>query len=213
MDVASEHTQKLLRDQRQQSQDRSQLMYLQRYRATATTVLRVEAGALTLRAAFSHIPFWRAATSAVQRVVLAPVAPSAPASRVASPVAAAAELAASELAAGSSLPRASSEMALLAAAASAAAPNGSVAGGDAAGDAASHAAPFRPSSLQIHLGVQQATAVLCNDKPETFGAPDVLQASLANVVLAYDTATLLPDRPANKAGEQSSVGRQTRTSQ
>ena len=50
------------------------------------------------------------------------------------------------------------------------------------------------------MGVQQATAVLCNDKPETFGAPDVLQCSMAGVSLAYDMATLLPDRPANKAG-------------
>jgi hypothetical protein len=66
---------------------------------------------------------------------------------------------------------------------------------------AAPAAPFRPSSLQITLGVQQATAVLCNDKPETFGAPDVLQCSLSGVSLAYDTATLLPDRPANKAGK------------
>jgi hypothetical protein len=60
--------------------------------------------------------------------------------------------------------------------------------------------PFRPSSLQITLATQQATAVLCNDKPETFGAPDVLQCSLAGVSLAYDAASLLPDRPANKAG-------------
>ena len=42
--------------------------------------------------------------------------------------------------------------------------------------------------------------VLCNDNPETFGSPDVLQCSLAQLSVAYDTATLLPDRPPNKAG-------------
>ena len=40
-------------------QDRSQLLYLQRFRATASTVLRVDAGSLTLRVAFSHVPFWK----------------------------------------------------------------------------------------------------------------------------------------------------------
>ena len=158
-------------------QDRSQLMYLQRFRATSATLLRVEAGALTLRAAFSHVPFWRAATNAVYRVVLAP-APAA-GSRVTSPAYAAAHAAASldgleELGCPGANAVAAAE--------------------------ASRRQPFRPSSLQITMGVQQATAVLCNDKPETCGAPDVLQCSMAGVSLAYDMATLLPDRPANKAG-------------
>lgn len=51
-------------------QDRSQMMYLQRFRATATTVVRLTAGDLTLRAAFSHIPFWQTAIDSVNRVVL-----------------------------------------------------------------------------------------------------------------------------------------------
>jgi hypothetical protein len=46
------------------------MMYLQRFRATSSTVLRLNAGALTLRAAFSHIPFWQTANDAVNRVVL-----------------------------------------------------------------------------------------------------------------------------------------------
>lgn len=169
-------------------------MYLQRYRATSSTVLRIEAGALTLRAAFSHIPFWRAASSAVQRVVLAPAAQpgtpgaqqaacdSPPAGGLPRPPSTDSAEEAAELFAGS----AGSEDAARGPGCSAAAPEA--------------AAPFRPSSLQIHVNAQQATAVLCNDKPETFGAPDVLQCSLAGVVLAYDTAALMPDRPPNKAG-------------
>lgn len=174
MDVASDQTRKVLRNYKRQSQDRSQLMYLQRFRATSTTLLRVEAGALTLRGAFSHIPFWQTASEAVQRVVLAPAPGAAPGSTVASPMSRGAPTPSPGLARGTS--------------------NASAAAG------APPPTPFRPSSLQVSLAVQQATLVLCNDKPETFGAPDVLQASLSDASLAYDQATLLPDRPANKAG-------------
>lgn len=176
-------------------------MYLQRYRATSSTVLRIEAGSLTLRAAFSHIPFWRAASAAVQRVVLAPaVQPLSPSS----------QQAACGPSCTAGLPRPPStdsadeaaELIAGAVAAGAGGREGSPRGGTAA---PAPALPFRPSSLQIHVGAQQATVVLCNDKPETFGAPDVLQCSLAGVVLAYDTATLLPDRPPNKAGARSLV--------
>lgn len=189
MDVASPHTRKLLRDYKRQSQDRSQLMYLQRFRATSATVLRVEAGALTLRGAFSHIPFWQAASDAVTRVVLAPAgagAPSAAGSPTHGPSPSPVGGAQRAGAGGPSAP------ALQRSGGSTAAALG--------GAAAPPPTPFRPSSLQISLAVQQAAAVLCNDKPETFGAPDVLQASLAGLSLAYDQATLLPDRPANKAG-------------
>ena len=176
MDVASPHTRKLLRDYKRQSQDRSQLMYLQRFRATSSTLLRVEAGQLTLRGAFSHIPFWQAAGDAVQRVVLAP--PGGAATPAASPTASV----------QAPLQRAGASNAAALAAATPPPP------------------PFRPSSLQVSLGVQQGTLVLCNDKAETFGAPDVLQCSLAGVSLAYAQATLLPVRPANKAGK-SATGR------
>ena len=33
---------------------------------------------------------------------------------------------------------------------------------------------FRPNSTRMELACQGLCAVLCNDKPETFGAPDVL---------------------------------------
>lgn len=176
-------------------------MHLQRYRATSSTMLRIEAGALTLRAAFSHIPFWRAASAAVQRVVLAPPAqPGSPSS----------QQAACGTPSATGLPRpASTDSADEAAELLAGAVAGAAATEGARGEPSCRAVaapparpapPFRPSSLQIHVNAQQATAVLCNDKPETFGAPDVLQCSLASVVLAYDTATLLPDRPPNKAG-------------
>lgn len=221
MDVASPHTRKLLRDYKRQSQarrwvecctaaaaawpaqgpawsepapvrerpaacrrlpfhlqDRSQLMYLQRFRATSATLLRIEAGALTLRGAFSHIPFWKTASDAVQRVVMAPAGGVTPRSSATSPTAPGLQRGGGSASPGQ-LQRAGTTSSL----------------------AGPLPPPFRPSSLQISLGVQQATVVLCNDKAETFGAPDVLQCSLANVGLAYDQATLLPDRPANKAGK------------
>lgn len=163
-------------------QDRTQLMYLQRFRATSSTLLHVEAGELTVRAAFSHIPFWQAATTAVHKVLLAPTISTTHSSTAVSPSCAEAV----------SQERFEQQVLVESCNASAVA-----AGADV------QQAPFRPASLQITLGVQQATAVLCNDKPETFGAPDVLQCSLACVSLAYDTASLLPDRLANKAGRLS----------
>lgn len=78
MDVASPHTQHLLAEYKRQSAEKSQLIYLQQFRATSTTVLRVDAGALTARAAFSHIPFWQDLVDAVQRMVMpSPVEPVA----------------------------------------------------------------------------------------------------------------------------------------
>ncbi len=146
-------------------------MYLQRFRATASTVLRVEAGQLTLRGAFSHIPFWQTASRAVERVVMAPAPHALPASAAASPT------------------RVTPQQAQRA-------------GGAAVADAKPKAAPpppFRPTALQVSLAMQQGTLVLCNDKPETFGAPDVLQCTLAGVSLAFDQATPLPKRT-NMAG-------------
>ena len=146
-------------------------MYLQRFRATASTVLRVEAGQLTLRGAFSHIPFWQTASRAVDQVVLAPVPAVAP-SAAASPTRSTPGPAGGPAAAGApgAKPKAPPPL------------------------------PFRPTALQVSLAMQQGTLVLCNDKPETFGAPDVLQCTLAGVSLVFDQATPLPKRT-NMAGE------------
>ena len=58
---------------------------------------------------------------------------------------------------------------------------------------------FKPHSIQVSATLQHVAAVLCNDKPETFGAPDVLQITFCEATIGYDAATMLPDRPANKA--------------
>lgn len=71
MEVASDHTRRLLAEYKRQSAEKSQLIYLQQFKATSTTILRVDAGALTARAAFSHIPFWQDLVDAAQRMVLA----------------------------------------------------------------------------------------------------------------------------------------------
>lgn len=156
-------------------------MYLQRFRATASTVLRVEAGQLTLRGAFSHIPFWQTASRAVEQVVMAPAPPALAASAAASPT--------------RSTPQQAQPMGTAAAAGT----------WPEAKPKAAPPPPFRPTALQVSLAMQQGTLVLCNDKPETFGAPDVLQCTLAGVSLVFDQATPLPKRT-NMAGEPGGVG-------
>jgi len=156
MDVASPHTRSLLAKYKRTSRDESALLHLSQFRALSTRRVHIRAGALTARAAFSHIPFWQAAVDGVRRIVLAP-----------------------DTGSDSSAPSS---------------PN-KVGGSGSAG-----ARPFQPESLQIAASVESAELVLCNDKPETFGAPDVLQYSMTEANLSYDSATVLPDRPSYKVG-------------
>jgi len=62
---------------------------------------------------------------------------------------------------------------------------------------------FRPKGLKMAASFERLALVLCNDKPETFGAPDVLHVSLSDGECALDTASLLPDRPPNAVGNVS----------
>ena len=64
---------------------------------------------------------------------------------------------------------------------------------------------FRPSGLKIAASFDKIAFVLCNDKPETFGAPDVLQFCFTDGVASVDMAALLPDRPPNAVGHISMV--------
>lgn len=57
---------------------------------------------------------------------------------------------------------------------------------------------FRPTKLEVDLNVQSMSVVLCNDKPQTFGAPDVLQLSVDALALQYHVDQSLPDRPPNQ---------------
>ena len=47
----------------------------------------------------------------------------------------------------------------------------------------------------MHAAVQNVSLVLCNDQPQTFGAPDVLQLSASRVSLFFAQHTQFPDRP------------------
>lgn len=166
MDVASPHTRSLLQSYKRASRDRSQLMFLSQFLTVSTTIVKIKAGALTARAAFSHIPFWQTAVDSVQRMML-DVPPAA--------------LSPAPSAGTNGVPSVQR--------------TASVGGAKAAGATK----PFRPHSIQVTADLENVAAVLCNDKPETFGAPDVLQLSFCEASLAYDAATMLPDRPANKA--------------
>ena len=57
------------------------------------------------------------------------------------------------------------------------------------------AAPFRPARLRMHAAIQNVSLVLCNDQPQTFGAPDVLQLSASRVSLFFAQHLQFPDRP------------------
>ena len=70
----------------------------------------------------------------------------------------------------------------------------------ASGNLVKDSQSFRAHSLQVAGTLESAALLLCNDRPETFGAPDVLQFTVCQASLAYDAASLLPDRPSNKAG-------------
>ena len=58
---------------------------------------------------------------------------------------------------------------------------------------------FQSSATEIEATVQNAAVVLCNDKPQTFGAPDVLQVTASRVSAHYTTSMFFPDRPPNQA--------------
>jgi len=194
MEVATPHIKTLLKEHRKATDERSQLMYLQKFRATASTTIKLDAESLTLRAAFSHIPFWKTAITTSKRVMSSifsgEVSPSSPGNL--SPSLSMTLLEAQETSAASedimdySMGRRHTTST----------------GGEAATGAlkAAMLTGFRPSSLQIMANIQNTAIVLCNDKPETFGAPDVLEFSVGKLSLGFDMATLLPDRPANKAG-------------
>ena len=64
---------------------------------------------------------------------------------------------------------------------------------------------FRPSGLKISALFERIAVVLCNDKTETFGAPDVLHVCMSDGEVSLDTASLLLDRRPNAVGHVSMV--------
>ena len=60
------------------------------------------------------------------------------------------------------------------------------------------AATFRQSKLKLEAALQSIAVVLCNDKPQTFGAPDVLQLSTHQLIVQWTQDTEFPDRPPNQ---------------
>lgn len=58
---------------------------------------------------------------------------------------------------------------------------------------------FQSSTTEIEATIQNAAIVLCNDKPQTFGAPDVLQVTASQASAQYTMSMFFPDRPPNQA--------------
>lgn len=58
---------------------------------------------------------------------------------------------------------------------------------------------FQSSTTEVEATIQNAALVLCNDKPQTFGAPDVLQVTASQASAQYTMSMFFPDRPPNQA--------------
>ena len=58
---------------------------------------------------------------------------------------------------------------------------------------------FQSSTTEVEATLQSAAVVLCNDKPQTFGAPDVLQVTASRASAHFTTTMFFPDRPPNQA--------------
>ena len=59
-------------------------------------------------------------------------------------------------------------------------------------------ADFRPTSVDVNGTAQAVSLVLCNDKPTTFGAPDVLDFCADNLKLSFTLDQSFSDRPPNQ---------------
>lgn len=57
---------------------------------------------------------------------------------------------------------------------------------------------FRPTAIHMDGTIQGLALVLCNDKPQTFGAPDVLRLSIDQLALKYVVDQRFHDRPADQ---------------
>ena len=47
---------------------------------------------------------------------------------------------------------------------------------------------FRATIMEMDINTKDVSIILCNDKPTSFGAPDVLQANVEGLKLSYLSA-------------------------
>jgi len=66
---------------------------------------------------------------------------------------------------------------------------------------------FRPSVFHMDGSVQTVSLVLCNDKPQTFGAPDVLRLSVDQLTVKYVMERRFHDRPPDQVPPPPAPGR------
>ena len=57
---------------------------------------------------------------------------------------------------------------------------------------------WRPSVYDVDATIQSVSLVLCNDRPRTYGAPDILQVSLDRITARFSCTCLFRDRPPNQ---------------
>lgn len=53
---------------------------------------------------------------------------------------------------------------------------------------------FRPMKVTVDLSVNMASLVICNDRPQSYGAPDFLLLSTKGIALEMYSERLLPNR-------------------
>jgi len=70
----------------------------------------------------------------------------------------------------------------------------------------SAAAEFRRAATRVDLQAAGLSVVLCDDKPSTFGAPDILQAAAAPLLLLHASERRLVDAAPEVAGRLEAGG-------
>ncbi|GLC63393.1 hypothetical protein PLESTF_000031500 [Pleodorina starrii] len=59
---------------------------------------------------------------------------------------------------------------------------------------------FRPSSTSINASIKSLGIVLCDDKPKSYGAPDVLTAAMEQMAIQYSVEKRYPDHLPEQSG-------------
>ncbi|KAL0018632.1 hypothetical protein WJX77_009530 [Trebouxia sp. C0004] len=155
-EVASPRTKRVLADYKQEGKlngDAYEKGFFRTrdQRFTRSMKMQLKVGACTVRAAFSHIPFWQSVMWMGQQIVMQPC-------------------------------------------------KGNIAtGGSVIEQMDKRMEGFQSSTTEVEATIQNAALVLCNDKPQTFGAPDVLQVTASQASAQYTMSMFFPDRPPNQA--------------
>lgn len=155
------------------------------HKETSSTHMRLTLGSCTFRAAFSHVPFIQSVVWMTNTMILQPSPGNLTADTNLPTTLSAGEKASPHCALRRPEPGCLAQLAVL---------RGTLSVRRASEQEAA-AREFRPSILRVDGTMQSLSLVLCNDKPQTFGAPDVLRLTVEQLVFKYATDQRFHDRP------------------